>query len=647
MADRVQSALGNAVRLNKPMYFSIEWLNNRLDEIPGEEDKLAIKIIFLTSASDYLFEECYKLSSELAAQGQRENDPTLEAFARLYIAFYYRQQNRQKDAIAEFEHAEQLLSLAPGSFAAAIAKQMFAFNCWSNGEREKAFALAYEARKLSEKFDPESIGWSDFQLGVFHSDMQEFDNAMNYFLHAKEVATKHMLNYQLARINSGIASIHIARNEFDEAIALNEEALTGYRSTGHQTAISRVLNDLGVIYSKRGDNTKAKLSLEEALNIRKNLKYWPGIITSEIELARIHIAQTDFGPAEQLLQDALMISAEGGLKQKIIVCHTLLSELYKAKADFKNALDHLETGYRIKAEITGEEVTTRIKSMQQKHATAQADQQAEIHRLKNVELKQAYDAIEDQNRSILDSINYARRIQTALLGSRTMVNTHLPENFILYKPKDIVSGDFWWCAEHEDEFYFAVADCTGHGVPGAFMSLLNINLLNRALAEHENTSPAQLLNEVRHNVISSLNREGNEEARDGMDVVLCALNNSGRLRFACANNALVHIRDGTLQIHGPDKFPVGLSHTTQPDPFTEFEITLQKGDSVYLSTDGFADQFGGHKGKKYKQKRLREFMLQNAQEPMMNQEAGLVKEFDAWRGDLEQVDDVLVMGFRF
>jgi serine phosphatase RsbU (regulator of sigma subunit) len=647
MKDRVYNALTNGIRLNKPMFFSVEWLNETLAELPTDEEKLAIKILFLTSASDYLFEDCYKLSLELIEIAQREKDTNLEGFARLYLAFAYRQQNRQQDAIAEFKKGEELVSHAPRSFAAGIAKQMFAFNYWANGDREKAFALAYEARELAQNFDWETMGWSNFQLGVFHSDMQDYENAMKYFIEAKEAATKYNLNYQLARINSGIASIHIAKNELDQAIHLNEKALNGYRSSGHQTAISRVLNDLGVIYFKRKEIEKAKENLSEALMLRRDLRYWPGIITSEIELARIYMAERDFDKAEHLLLDGLAISNEAGLKQKAIVCHQLLGELYKADKNFKAALDHLENGHRVKSELAGEEVTNRIKAIQQKHATEQADKLAELERKKNVELKQAYDAIEEQNTSILDSINYARRIQAALLGSHSMLSKNIAENFVLYMPKDIVSGDFWWCEEEKDEFYFAVADCTGHGVPGAFMSLLNINLLTRALADNENAAPAKLLNEVRRHVIASLNKEGNAEARDGMDVVLCSLNKTGRLRFACANNALLLIRKGELQVHGPDKFPVGLSHTTDPDPFTEFEITLQKGDCVYLSTDGFADQFGGAKGKKYKQKRLREFLQKHAHHTMKDQEQQLGKEFESWRGNLEQVDDVLVLGFRY
>lgn len=647
MNDRVLQALQSPKRFDKPMFFSMDWLNSRLAELETTDEKLAVKIMFMTSCSDYLFEDCYGIACELVELAIKEKDPTLEGFASLYIAFYYRQQNRQEDAINEFRKGEELVSQAPGSFAASIAKQMFAFNHWANGERDKAFALAYEARKHSESFDPESIGWSDFQLGVFHSDLQDYDNALHYFLQAKQLATKNELPYQLARINSGIASVAIAQNELDKAIRLNEEALEGYRNCGHLTAISRVLNDLGIIYFKRREIERGKNYLQEALKIRKDLKYWPGLITSQIELARIFLSENAFKSAEELLIEALRISMETRIKQKAIVCHTLLSELYKSTGDFKNAFGHLETGYAIKAEVTGEEVTNRIQSLQKNHATEKADQEAEIHRLKNVELKQAYDAIEDQNKSILDSINYARRIQTALLGSRTLVAQFLPENFILYKPKDIVSGDFWWCAEQNGELWFAIADCTGHGVPGAFMSLLNINLLNRALAENENKSPAFLLGEVRKQVISSLNREGQETARDGMDVVLCALSKNGVMRFACANNTLVHVRDSEIKVYGPDKFPVGLSHTENPSPFTEFQIPLSEGDCVYLTTDGFADQFGGTKGKKFKQKRLRELFVQNAQLPFAEQETILENEFESWRGNLEQVDDVLVMGLKF
>lgn len=630
------------------MYFSREWLENKLLTLSSEEEKLWMKITFLSSAADLLPELCNELCDELREKAERDNMPSLLAYVLVSEAHREIPRSGPEEFRKKMDAAERIASEAPPSAYTAMVLQMRAFAYWAEGQRERALAMAYTARKQMLEEAGEALGWTDYQLAVFHTDLKDYEKALEYFDYSEKVAIAKEAVYQLARIRSGKAAIAIAQQRIEDAMRLNELAIEGYRSCGHHTAISRALNDLGVICFKQGDHAKAKQYLGEAMEIRRKSNYWPGLTTTQIELARIHIAEKNFSLASALLAEALDLSEQMGARQKVITCHSLLAHLHKLRGEFKDALDHLEKEHEVQRELSGEEASNRIKHLQQKHATEAADREAEIHRLKNVELKQAYDAIEDQNKSILDSINYARKIQSALLGSEAMVNRNLPENFILYKPKDIVSGDFWWCAEEGNKFCFAVADCTGHGVPGAFMSLLNINLLNRALNENPGATAAHLLGEVRKHLVASLNHDGQETARDGMDAVLCILHrDSGKLEFACANNALLLIRKGNLTVHGPDKFPVGLSHGDELLPFTHHVIQLEQNDCIYLSTDGFQDQFGGQKGKKFKQKRLRELLLNNSGSAMTQQLNLLERTFESWRGNLEQVDDVLLMGFRY
>ena len=225
--------------------------------------------------------------------------------------------------------------------------------------------------------------------------------------------------------------------------------------------------------------------------------------------------------------------------------------------------------------------------------------------------------------------------------------------FILYKPKDIVSGDFYYAQAHKpassdrEYFFLCTADCTGHGVPGAFMSMLGVSSLNEAIIEKNIASPEQILHDVRNSIISSLNPEGSEEeAKDGMDCVLSVFDfRSLKLRFAAANNPLWVVRDGKMMEYKPDKIPVG-KYGDVLKPFTLQEIDLKKGDIVYSFTDGYADQFGGPKGKKFKYKHLGEVLLAHHHLPMDEQKAELNRIFEDWKGNLEQVDDVLVIGIR-
>lgn len=248
---------------------------------------------------------------------------------------------------------------------------------------------------------------------------------------------------------------------------------------------------------------------------------------------------------------------------------------------------------------------------------------------------------------VTDSIKYAKRIQQAILPPEWMSKRLLPESFILYKPKDIVSGDFYWIKETNGKALFAALDCTGHGVPGAFMTIVGHNQLNRAVNEIENPNPANILDEVNKGISEALHTDaGGSEVKDGMDAALCSLDvKTGKLEFAGAYNPLYLIRDGEIiQVKG-DKFPVGAFLGMQ-QKFTNHEVQLQKGDTIYIFSDGFPDQFGGPRGKKFMYRRFRDLLLQIQEHSMEMQRKILDKTLEEWRGNLEQVDDILVIGVR-
>jgi serine phosphatase RsbU (regulator of sigma subunit) len=633
------------------MYFSIEWYKNNIANLPDKTDRQEKTIIFLTSISDYLVEESFRLAKELHDEAAETDNKSLLAFGKLYMGFYQRGQGQKELADIAYKEAERLVMIAEPSLTSGIVTQMLAFEYWGSGQRDKAFELAYYGLKIAGKVnqEKEGFGWAQFQLGVFHFDLKDYDVSLQHFLSSEKMAEELNLNYQLARTRSGIGSVHIATGNPEEGLKYNMLALEGYRSCGHQTAISRALNDLGVIHFRIGKTEEAENYLREALAIRENLSYAPGIITTRMELAKVLIGREDNSEAEHLLLSALELSKETGSKQKTAQSHLLLSELYKLKEKPWKALEHLEEHFKVKSEVAGEESINRINSLQQKFATEKSEAETEIHRLKNVELKKAYSEIEEKNKSILDSIHYAKRIQGALLASDELLNKNIPDHFVLYKPKDIVSGDFYWAYKGKDLFFLAVCDCTGHGVPGAFMSLLNSTYLNEAVIEKELADPAEILNEVRKQLIAALNPEGSkEETRDGMDATLIAFNEKTKtLSFASANNPFVLIHKGELRSFPPDKFPVGIYPGYEKKPFTTHELKMQKGDCIYLLTDGYGDQFGGPAGKKFKLRKLKEYLQEIHQLPMAQQQKKLETQHETWKGQLEQVDDILVAGIRF
>ncbi len=267
------------------------------------------------------------------------------------------------------------------------------------------------------------------------------------------------------------------------------------------------------------------------------------------------------------------------------------------------------------------------------------------------EIVKQRDEIGLKNKDITDSINYAKRIQEAILPAREYFNTLLPQGFILFKPKDIVSGDFYWLTGKNNLALVAAVDCTGHGVPGAFMSMIGNALLNEIVNEKSITVPSEILEHLREGVIKALRQSGKEgESKDGMDISLCTVDFDGKeLQYAGAYNPLWIVRGENgrtremIEIKA-DKFPIGISDNN--NYFTNHRIPLQKGDSVYLSSDGFADQFGGKEGKKFMRKNLKTLFMEMASLPMQEQEKTLLKKFDEWKGHYSQVDDVLVIGFR-
>ncbi|MBI3501028.1 MAG: PAS domain S-box protein [Bacteroidetes bacterium] len=252
--------------------------------------------------------------------------------------------------------------------------------------------------------------------------------------------------------------------------------------------------------------------------------------------------------------------------------------------------------------------------------------------------------IEQKNKDITDSINYAQRIQQAILSDVDEIKKNLPQSFILFKPKDIVSGDFYWFTHRDSTTFIAAVDCTGHGVPGGFMSMIGNSFLNEVVNEKDILQPNLILNELREKIIRALRQKGEVmENKDGMDISLCAIKGN-ELLFSGANNPLWIIRNNKLQEIPADKQPIG-SHPN-PKPFTLNKISLEKGDSIYLFSDGYADQFGGPKRKKFMYRQLEELLLSIHEKEMNEQKKILDSTIESWKGNLDQIDDILVIGIR-
>jgi len=263
------------------------------------------------------------------------------------------------------------------------------------------------------------------------------------------------------------------------------------------------------------------------------------------------------------------------------------------------------------------------------------------------EIEKQRQKLEELYKDVTDSIRYAKRLQESILPPDSFVKKMLPESFVLFKPKDIVSGDFYWFYQRDNTILFAAVDCTGHGVPGAFMSLVGANALNQAVKEHGLMEPAKILDDLNKLSSEALNKNAeNSSVRDGMDLSFCALDNEKmELQFAGANNPLYIIRNNEIISIPPDKFAIG-AFEPGTKHYKNHTTKLQKGDCLYVFSDGYADQFGGKKGKKFMYKRFREMLMEIKDLAMEEQKIKLHDAMEKWRGNFEQIDDILVIGVK-
>lgn len=305
---------------------------------------------------------------------------------------------------------------------------------------------------------------------------------------------------------------------------------------------------------------------------------------------------------------------------------------------------------RSRYRLTYNEIKSRLQLQQSKK---QLEVQNEQLIDQKIEIESQNITLEHKNKEITDSINYARYIQLASIPSKERFNSFFTDSFVLYQPKDIVSGDFYWVYERDQLVYYVTGDCTGHGVPGGFMTMLGLSFLEEIIAGKNIQDPAEVLNMLRDKIINALNQSGDfGESKDGMDITICRLDKlANKLTYSSANNDLYLIRksesgDGTPELfeHKATRQPCGFYHKNEP--FTAHTIDLQKGDCIYTLTDGYADQFGGPKGKKFRAKQLQETLLTHSHLPFQEQLNELQQAMDAWRGDLEQLDDMLIIGIQ-
>jgi len=429
-----------------------------------------------------------------------------------------------------------------------------------------------------------------------------------------------------AQLNMAIN--HFLKSENQEAMLLCRESLKFFSKDHGEKGYAVVLTFISNIYESFGEYRTALENCQIALKAAAAIDYKEGIGEVQSVIGLIYSRLSDYDRA--------------------VEAHQALASHYESVNQPDLALHHYKQFHKIREIVHNDENRNRLKNQQIAFAVEKSEKEKEIFQLRNVELKAAYDEIHEINKEITDSINYASRIQAAMLPQEEVLQQFLPEHLFCSCQEIIVSGDYYWASSVGNKVIFTAADCTGHGVPGAFMSMLGISFLNEIVDERHIMDPGEILNELRKNVMKALKQSGKEqEQKDGMDMAVCVYDTAKKvLEYAGAYNPLYLVRDNELEEYKADRMPISY-FGDRDELFQTKAIQVRAGDQIYLFSDGYADQFGGPDEKKFKYKTLKQLLLDIRKEPMDKQHKILHDRFNEWKGDLEQIDDVVLMGVRF
>lgn len=493
----------------------------------------------------------------------------------------------------------------------------------NSGEMNEALIYLREAMNMQR----ENNELNDFSLtcvniaSVFEN-LGKTDSAQYYAAIALKNFEKTGEKVGKLRAQQGLISIYVSKKQYNEAIALGEKALKLAQEIGARIEIKDLSYKLYEVYLKQNKHLNAVKMLELHLASKDSLlneENKNAMVNQQFkyEYEKKTIADSISNVKANELKDAQLKAKDLQLEQEAFQRYTLYAGL-------------------VLVLLFGGFIYNRFKVTQKQNKVIE-EQKKILEEQRNLANEQK-EIIQEKQKEITDSINYAKRIQLTLLAHDEFLKNNLKDHFIFFEPKDIVSGDFYYATKKDNRFYLAVCDSTGHGVPGAFMSLLNISFLNEAINEKNIKEPNLILNHVRERLIQNMGG-----GKDGMDAILVCFEN-GKITYAAANNKPLLIKDNVLAELEADKMPVGLGEKT--DSFRLFEINETKNAMLYLYTDGYADQFGGLKGKKFKYKNLNNLLFEQHAKPLLEQQARLNLSFDEWKGGLEQIDDVCVMGIQ-
>jgi len=557
------------------------------------------------------------------------------------------------------------------------------------GDFPKVLEYYFKALKINEELDNKrGIALNLGNIGNVYKMQDDHPKVLEYLFKALKINEELDNKSGIARNLGNIGIEYKNQGDYPKALEYYFEALKINEELDNKRGIASNLSNIGNVYVIQSDHPKALEYFFKALKINETIGNKRGIAINLGNIGDAHNSLKDYKEAENYLQRALLLADNIGDIYMQHVWHLNLSKLSRQTHRWQKAYEHYRQYSTLKDSVFNKEKSQDIGRLEAKaeydkqQAVATAEHQKELelaaeqrkrqwvlitavsiglllviafaififNRFKMSQkqkgiIEMQKELVDEKNKEITDSIQYAKRIQSAILPPQKLVQKYLKECFILYKPKDIVAGDFYWIEPQGSKVIFTAADCTGHGVPGAMVSVLCSNALTKSVKEMGLTQPAEILNQTGQQLEEKF-ESSEEEVRDGMDLALCCLDTDKNiLQYAGANNPLWVIRkNGELQEIKPDPQPIGKHENRKP--FTNHELQLNKGDTIYIFSDGYPDQFGGPRGRKFMYAQFKEMLFKMQDKPMAKQKEILDTAFEDWKGEQEQTDDVCVIGVK-
>ncbi len=545
----------------------------------------------------------------------------------------------------------------------------------------------------------DSVGVADayHNIGNIHTEQFEFEDALKYYNQSVHIDSLINDRKGMAKSLMNIGAVYMDLAEYTKALMYYNKSLDIFIEFNDDVNIAICYNNIASVYHEIGNFKLALENYLKALEIYRNVGSQHGIASTCFSIGSFYNSTQEYRKAINYLNEAIKLGKEIGSLRIESVAALAFSETYYNLGDYKKAYQYHIYYTKLNDLLKNEENVKKITKIQMQYEFDQVqkeeefkrqqreiEHQAELrhqrlfiaflgigmfltialafliyrnYRIKkhdNILLAEQKDKIENQRdqiqkqkQEITDSIWYAQKIQNAVLPPTELVDRLLDDYFIYYKPRDIVSGDFYWINEISNKIIIVAADCTGHGVPGAFMSMLGISFMNEIVNSIKDINAGIILDRLKELVIKSLHQKGKiNEAKDGMDISLVVFDKKNmKLQYSGAYNPLYLIRDNELKEYKSDRMPIGI-FLKEEEYFTNHEIHVSSGDRIYVFSDGFYDQFGGPEGGKFKTRNFKNLLLEIHQLPMQEQYEKINITYQTWKGDLEQIDDILIIGVK-